>query len=93
MENQLAESSILYTAITISIVARFIFMYLIYKNKSTNSYSLLFCVLNIGSSTLWMYYSINIQDTRLLIRSSSETSLLLISSIYIIYNKVKQNQA
>jgi uncharacterized protein with PQ loop repeat len=93
MENQLAESSILYTAISISIIARFIFMYLIYKNKSTNSYSLLFCILNIGSSTLWMYYSINIHDTRLLIRSSSETSLLLVSSIYIIYNKVKQNQA
>jgi hypothetical protein len=87
-----AESSILYTAISISIFARFIFMYLIYKNKSTNSYSLLFCLLNIGSSGMWMYYSIIKQDTRLLVRSGSESGLLLVSSLYIIRNKIKTIQ-
>lgn len=81
--------SILYSAITISIIARLIFMYLIYKNKSTNSYSLAFCVMNIGSSSLWMYYSIQQNDQRLLVRSGSEMGLLLISSVYIVRNKWK----
>jgi uncharacterized protein with PQ loop repeat len=82
--------SILYSAISISIVARLVFMYLIYKNKSTNSFSLSFCVMNIGSSGLWMYYSIQQNDQRLLIRSSCEVGLLLLSSIYIVHNKLKQ---
>ena len=34
-----------YTATSISVVGRFIFMFLLYKNKSTNSLSLLFCIL------------------------------------------------
>lgn len=79
--------SILYSAISISIVARLVFMYLIYKNKSTNSYSLAFCLMNIGSSGLWMYYSVQQDDHRLLVRSGSEMSLLLISSVYIVRNK------
>jgi hypothetical protein len=82
--------SILYSAISISIVARLVFMYLIYKNKSTNSYSLAFCLMNIGSSGLWMYYSIQQGDQRLLVRSSSEVGLLLASSVYIVRNKVRQ---
>lgn len=76
-----------YTAISISIVARFIFMFLIYKNKSTNNLSLLFCVLNIFSSSMWIYYSILNNDTPMVIRSSTELSLLAISSMYIIRNK------
>ncbi len=84
--------SILYSAITISIVARLVFMYLIYKNKSTNSYSLAFCLMNIGSSGLWMYYSIQQDDQRLLVRSGSEVSLLLLSSVYIVRNKWRQRQ-
>ncbi len=79
--------SILYSAISISIVARMIFMYLLYKNRSTNTYSLIFCILNIGSSGLWIYYSIEQDDTRLLIRSTSECTLLAISAAYIIRNK------
>jgi uncharacterized protein with PQ loop repeat len=82
--------SILYSAISISIVARLVFMYLIYKNKSTNSYSLAFCLMNIGSSGLWMYYSIQQEDQRLLVRSSCEVGLLVVSSIYILRNKVQQ---
>jgi uncharacterized protein with PQ loop repeat len=82
--------SILYSAISISIVARLVFMYLIYKNKSTNSYSLAFCLMNIGSSGLWMYYSIQQEDQRLLVRSSCEVGLLVVSSIYILRNKVRQ---
>jgi uncharacterized protein with PQ loop repeat len=81
--------AILYSAITISILARLVFMYLLYKNKSTNSYSLVFCLMNIGSSGLWMYYSIQQEDHRLLVRSSSEVGLLLVSSVYIVRNKVK----
>ena len=76
-----------YTAISISIVARFIFMFLIYKNKSTNNLSLLFCILNIFSSSMWIYYSVLNHDTPMVIRSSTELSLLAISSIYIIRNK------
>ena len=33
-----------YTATSIAVVGRFIFMFLLYKNKSTNSLSLLFCI-------------------------------------------------
>lgn len=76
-----------YTAISISIVARFIFMFLIYKNKSTNNLSLLFCILNIFSSSMWIYYSVLNNDTPMVIRSSTELSLLAVSSIYIIRNK------
>ena len=76
-----------YTAISISIVARFLFMFLLYKNKSTNSLSLIFCVLNICSSSMWIFYSVQQNDNPMIIRSSTELSLLTISSIYIIRNK------
>ncbi len=76
-----------YTAISISIVARFIFMFLIYKNKSTNNFSLIFCVLNIFSSSMWIYYSVLNNDIPMVIRSSTELSLLTISALYIIRNK------
>jgi len=82
--------SILYSAISISILARLIFMYLLYKNHSTNTYSLIFCVLNIGSSGLWMYYSIQQNDERLLVRSGSEIGLLAISCGYIVRNKLRR---
>ena len=78
-----------YTATSISVVGRFIFMFLIYKNKSTNSLSLLFCILSISSSTMWLYYSIINEDTPMITRSSTEILLLTISSIYIIKNKIK----
>ena len=76
-----------YTAISISIVARFIFMFLIYKNKSTNNLSLLFCILNIFSSSMWIYYSVLNNDMPMVVRSSTELSLLTISSLYIVRNK------
>ncbi len=76
-----------YTATSISIIGRFIFMYLLYKNKSTNSLSLIFCILNIFSSSMWVYYSTNINDKPMITRSSSEVVLLFLSSIYIIRNK------
>ena len=76
-----------YTAISISIIARLLFMFLLYKNKSTNSLSLIFCVLNICSSSMWIFYSVQQNDNPMIIRSSTELSLLTISSIYIIRNK------
>jgi len=79
-----------YTATSFSVVARFIFMFLLYRNKSTNSLSLLFCILSICSSSMWLYYSIQINDSPLVVRSSTEISLLSISSIYIIRNKFAQ---
>lgn len=77
-----------YTATSLSVIGRIIFMFLLYKNKSTNSLSLLFCVLNISSSSLWIYYSVNNKDMPMIIRSSTEISLLTISAIYIIRNKL-----
>ena len=77
-----------YTAISLSVIGRFIFMYVLYKNKSTNSLSLLFCMLNICSSSMWVYYSVQTQDVPMIFRSSTEISLLVISSIYIIRNKI-----
>jgi uncharacterized protein with PQ loop repeat len=77
-----------YTATTVSIIARFIFMYLLYTKKSTNNLSLTFCILNVCSSSLWIYYSAYYGDTPLIVRSSSELILLSISAVYIIRNKV-----
>ena len=81
-----------YTAISLSVIGRFIFMYLLYKNKSTNSLSLLFCLLNICSSSMWVYYSIQTQDVPMIFRSSTEISLLVISSVYIIRNKIVEQK-
>ena len=81
-----------YTAISLSVIGRFIFMFLLYKNKSTNSLSLLFCILNICSSSMWVYYSVQTQDVPMIFRSSTEISLLVISSIYIIRNKIVDRQ-
>jgi hypothetical protein len=77
-----------YTATTISIIARVIFMYLLYTKKSTNIYSLVFCILNIFSSGMWVYYSHEKGDDPMIVRSCIDISLLTISSIYIIRNKV-----
>ena len=77
-----------YTATSLSVVGRFIFMFLLYKNKSTNSLSLLFCILSICSSSMWVYYSVKNNDTPMTVRSSTEISLLSISTIYIIRNKL-----
>lgn len=77
-----------YTATSLSVVGRFIFMYLLYKNKSTNSLSLLFCVLSIFSSSMWVYYSVQSKDTPMILRSSTEITLLSLSSLYIIRNKI-----
>jgi len=77
-----------YTATSLSVLGRFIFMFLLYRNKSTNSLSLLFCILSIISSSMWMYYSVELNDLPMILRSSIEISLLTISSIYIIRNKV-----
>jgi len=79
-----------YIAISLSIIGRLIFMYLLYKNKSTNTFSLIFCLLNISSSSIWIYYSLKANDRALVVRSSTELSLLTISSIYIIRNKIKE---
>ena len=79
-----------YTATSLSVVGRFIFMFLLYKNKSTNSLSLIFCILSIFSSGMWIYYSVQSSDTPMIVRSSVEISLLSLSAIYIIRNKVKQ---
>jgi lipid-A-disaccharide synthase-like uncharacterized protein len=80
--------SLPYVATSIAIIARFIFMFLLYKNKSTNLYSLVFCLLSICSSGMWLHYSVTIQDMTLIFRSSTEITLLSISSLYIIHNKL-----
>ncbi len=77
-----------YTATSLSVLGRFIFMFLLYKNKSTNSLSLTFCILSIISSSMWIYYSLNVNDLPMIIRSAIEISLLSVSSIYIIKNKI-----
>jgi lipid-A-disaccharide synthase-like uncharacterized protein len=81
-----------YTAISVSVIGRFIFMFLLYTKKSTNNLSLLFCILNICSSSMWIYYSLQINDLPLIIRNSSELILLTLSSLYIIRNKILSHQ-
>ena len=77
-----------YTATSLSVIGRMIFMFLLYKNKSTNSLSLLFCFLSIVSSSMWIYYSVQMNDTPLITRSSTEITLLCLSALYIIKNKL-----
>jgi lipid-A-disaccharide synthase-like uncharacterized protein len=82
--------SLPYIATSIAIIARFIFMFLLYKNKSTNLYSLTFCILSICSSGMWLQYSISMNDMTLIFRSSTEITLLSLSSLYIIRNKINE---
>jgi hypothetical protein len=89
MTNELV---IAYSATVISISARFIFMYLLYTKKSTNIYSLLFSIMNIVSSSLWITYSKLILDMPLLIRGSSDLILFSISASYIMYNRLELNK-
>jgi hypothetical protein len=81
-----------YTATSVSIIGRLIFMFLLYKNKSINSLSLLFCILSISSSSMWLYYSVQTEDIPMITRSSTEISLLTISAIYIIKNKIETSR-
>jgi len=84
MENELV---IAYSATAISISGRFIFMYLLYTKKSTNPYSLLFSVLNMVSSSMWITYSQMIADTPLLVRGTSDLFLFFVSTAYIMSNR------
>ena len=93
MDNELITA---YSATIISISGRFIFMYLLYTKKSTNPYSLIFSIINVISSSLWISYSQMISDMPLLVRGSSDLVLFTISAIYITYNrfdidKIQQN--
>ena len=76
-----------YTAVIFSIVARIIFMYLLYTKKSTNIYSLSFCCLSIISSTTWIPYGILVGDTPIIVRSGVEIVLLSSCGIYILRNR------
>ena len=77
-----------YTATSLSVVGRIIFLFLLYRNKSTNSLSLICCILSICSSSMWIYYSIKVNDLQMIVRCSFEITFLSLSSIYIIRNKV-----
>lgn len=81
-----------YTATTLAVVGRFIFMFLLWKNKSTNSLSLLFCLLSICSSGMWIYYSIAKSELPMLVRSIFEIVRLSGSCGYIVYNKVQERR-
>ena len=78
---------IAYSATSISISGRLVFMYLLYTKKSTNPISLLFSVMNIVSSALWIVYSQLVADTPLLVRGSSDLVFFTISASYILYNR------
>jgi len=86
------EIVIAYSATFISISGRFIFMYLLYTKKSTNPYSLLFSIMNIVSSSLWIKYSQMISDMPLLVRGSSDLLLFSISTAYIMHNRMQVNK-
>ena len=81
-----------YSATAISVSGRFIFMYLLYTKKSTNPYSLIFSMMNMISSSLWISYSQMKSDMPLLIRGSSDLVLFTISTIYIMYNRLEINK-
>ena len=76
-----------YTATGISIAGRFIFMYLLYTKRSVNNLSLLFCIMNMVSSSLWLHYGNDIGDEPILVRSLADITLFALSAGYIIRNK------
>jgi uncharacterized protein with PQ loop repeat len=76
-----------YTAVGFSMLARFIFMYLLYSKRSTNVYSLSFCGLSIISSSIWIPYGVLQNDVPIIVRSGTEILLLSISGIYILHNR------
>jgi len=82
------ELEIAYSATVISLSARFIFMYLLYTRKSTNPYSLIFTIMNIVSSSLWITYSQMVSDTPIFIRGTCDLILFSISTSYIIHNRI-----
>ena len=84
--------AIAYSATAISISGRVVFMYLLYTKKSTNPISLLFSVMNIVSSALWVIYSELVMDTPLLVRGSSDLVLFTLSASYILYNRKLQSK-
>jgi lipid-A-disaccharide synthase-like uncharacterized protein len=84
MTNELV---IAYSATAISVSGRFIFMYLLYSKKSTNPYSLIFSIINIISSSLWITYSQMRYDKPLFIRGLCDLFLFTISTAYIIFNR------
>ncbi len=90
MDNE-ALQSLPYTATALSVLGRFIFMFLLYRNKSTNTLSLTFCLLSIVAACMWMYYGMVVGDTPIVTRSCTEVALLAISSAYIIRNKMRQH--
>lgn len=81
-----------YTAVFFSIVARIIFMYLLYSKKSTNIYSLVFCCLSVISSSIWIPYGLDVKDTPIIVRSTIEILLLSSSGLYIMHNRYKSNK-
>ncbi len=81
-----------YTAMFFSIIARFIFMYLLYTKKSTNIYSLTFCFLSIVSSSIWVPYGVRVGDTPIVVRSGIEILLLSSSGVYILRNRCKSQK-
>jgi lipid-A-disaccharide synthase-like uncharacterized protein len=86
------EFVIAYSATFISVSGRFVFMYLLYTKKSTNPYSLLFSIMNIVSSSLWISYSRIIYDMPLLIRGSCDLFLFSLSTAYILHNIYETNK-
>ena len=86
------ELIVAYTATVISVSARFIFMYLLYTKKSTNIFSLIFSIMNIVSSALWITYSQMVIDMPLLIRGTCDLVLFSISSGYILHNRLEINK-
>lgn len=83
---------IAYSAMSISVIGRFIFMYLLYTRQSTNIYSLVFSILNIVSSSLWITYGRLKIDTPLIVRGSTDLVLFTISTSYIVYNRIHYAQ-
>ena len=44
--------------------------------------------MNIGSSSLWITYSQMVSDTPLFVRGISDLILFIISTLYIVYNRM-----
>lgn len=83
-------NNLVYIGASFSLISRSFYAIVIYKNKSTNIFSLCVCGTTIISSTFWLYYAIEKDTIPLYIRSIFDIVVSIIAFVYIYYNRKKE---
>jgi len=85
--NERTENHTLYSNIALCNWSVYFYVSLVQEQKHQQFISL---VLHL--KCMWVYYSVQTQDVPMIFRSSTEISLLVISSVYIIRNKMVEHK-